>query len=229
LIDLVYCPKCGSQVEEHYAVCPNCGTRLKGDYQGKRTATEHLNLAFNIATTKPIVFVPVILGGIISSLTDEFVMDTPSVAFLWLIISLLGSIIVFMLNFASTDMARNAYTDTPLDLMSSMSYVAGRFVTFILASIVAAVLYITIILAPVAYMMMVILVVDETGIGDALSKAFSVISSDLGDIIVLIILSILGDVLLGWVPVFSWVLTACFGVVMSIAYIDVYFQYKYYA
>jgi len=226
LINLTFCPKCGSQVEEHYAVCPSCGAKLKGDPPEKRTATQHLSLAFNIASSKPIVFAPVILGGVISSITDQIAVDTPGFGALWFILSIIGSVIVFMLNFASTDMERNAYTDRPLDLMASMSYVASRFLTFLLASIVAAVLYITIILAPVAYMMMVVLVVDETGIGDALSKAFSVISSDLSDIIVLIILSILGNILLGWIPLVSWVLTACFGVIMTIAYIDVYEQHK---
>jgi len=228
LINLVFCPKCGSQVEEHYAVCPNCGAKLKADPQEKRTATQHLSLAFNIATSKPIVFVPVILGGILSSLTDQIYVDSPGFGTLWLILSLIGSVIGFMLNFASTDMERNAYTDRPLDIMASMSYVAGRFVTFFLASIVAAVLAITIILIPVASMMIVILVVDEAGIGEALSKAFSVISSDLGDIIVLIILSILGHAILGLVPLVSWILTACFGVIMTIAYIDVYEQHKRY-
>jgi len=225
---LAFCPKCGSQVEEHYAVCPNCGAKLKGDPQEKRTATEHLSLAFNIASSKPIVFLPVILGGILSSLTDQIYFETPGFGFLWLIISLIGSVIGFILNFASTDMERNAYLDRPLDIMASMSYVAGRFLTFFLASIVAAVLAITIILIPVASMMIVVLVVDEVGIGEALSKAFSVISSDLGDIIVLIILSILGHAILSWVPLVSWVLTACFGVIMTIAYIDVYEQHKRY-
>ena len=131
-----------------------------------------------------------------------------------------------MLNFATIDMARDAYMDQPLDLGRSFNYALSRIVTFFVASIVAALLSITIILIPVAILMMVIIVMDETGIMDAVSQAFSVLSRDLGDVIVILVVSVVGYALLGWAPLIGGLLTAGFGVVIDIAFIDIYHKYR---
>lgn len=195
-------------------------------------AVEHLSLGFNLAMARPMVFAPVLLGGIISIIIDNLWGSQPDptglapILFFASIVSIIGSIITFVLNFATIDMARDAYMDQPLDLGRSFNYALSRIVTFFIASIVAALLSITIILIPVAILLMVIIVMDETGIMDAVSKAFSVLSRDLGDVIVILVVSVVGYALLGWAPVIGGLLTASFGVVIDLAFIDVYHKYR---
>ncbi len=233
-----YCPNCGAQVEEEYDVCPICGERLKGPERrvgGDRPragAMDHLSKGFNIAMAKPLVFAPIVLGGVISIVIegmwgDPFDPMSPSPLLLFpALMSLIGAIVTFLLNFASIDMLRDAYLNEPLDLMQSINYVVGRIGTLFVAAIVGALLSITIILTPVAIFMFVIIVMDETGIGDAVSKAFSVLRVELGDILLLLIISLVGFAVLSWVPVVGGLLNAFFGVVVDIAFIDVYYLTK---
>ena len=233
-----YCPSCGAEVDEGERFCPACGERLRRGGErwtrgpSEAGAIDHLSLGFNLAMAKPMVFAPVLLGGIISTIIDNLWGPQPDptglgpILFFASIVSIVGSIITFVLNFATIDMARDAYMDEPLDLGRSFNYALSRIVTFFLASIVAALLSITIILIPVAILMMVVIVMDETGIMDAVSRAFSVLSKDLGDVIVILVLSAVGYALLGWAPVIGGLLTACFGVVVDLAFIDLYHRYR---
>ncbi|UCH58080.1 MAG: hypothetical protein JSV18_04070, partial [Candidatus Bathyarchaeota archaeon] len=142
------------------------------------------------------------------------------------IISIVGFIVTFILNFAAIDMARDAYMNQPMDLGRSFNYALGRIGTFFVAAIVAGLISITIVLIPVAILIMVVIVMDERGIAYAISQSFSVLGRDLGDVIVLLVVAIIGYLLLGWVPLVGGLLTACFGVVIDLAFIDVYYQYQ---
>jgi len=233
---LPYCQKCGAQVEEEYAVCPICGEQLKGPKRQTRPtgarASDHLSLGYRIASSKPMVFAPVLLGSLISTLINPegwSPLDPSSyspVFFVAALLSFAGSILVYLLNFASIDMARDAYVGDRLDLGASMNYVVGRIGTFFVASIVGVLMSITIILIPVSIFMFVIIVMDETSVGTAVSRAFSVITSDIGDVTVIILASIIGAVLLGFVPWIGGLLTACLGVVIDLAFISVYENYR---
>jgi hypothetical protein len=236
VIDLPYCPKCGREVEEDLRYCPDCGQRMgeRGEERmrgpSNRRAMEHLTLGFNLAMARPMVFAPVLLGGIISAFIDSFWGPDPTgfapILVFASIVSIVGSIITFVLNFATIDMARDAYMDQPLDLGRSFNYALSRFLTFLMAAIAAALLSVTIILIPVAILLVVIIVMDETGIMDAVSQAFSVLSKDLGDVIILLVASIVGSFLLGWVPIVGGLFVACYNVILDIAYIDVYHQHR---
>ena len=231
-----YCPKCGAQVEEEYAVCPICGERLKGQTGHGRPAgaraSDHLSLGYRIASSKPMVFAPVLLGSLISTLINPdgwSPLDPSGYSPVYLfaaLFALAGSVLVYLLNFASIDMARDAYVGERLDLGASMNYVIGRIGTFIVASIVGVLLSITVILIPVSIFMFVIIVMDETGVGTAVSKAFNVIMSDIGDVTVIILASIIGNILLSFVPLIGGILTACLGVVIDLAFISVYEKYR---
>ena len=232
-----YCPHCGYEIPENAIHCPHCGERISGPNTRSRPSSErvgageHLSIAFNIASEKPIVFAPVIISGLISVIIDNIWGESfqyglsPFLLFAGLI-SLIGSIVNYILNFASIDMSRDAYMDEPLDLRESIYYVISRIGTFIVASIVGAIMAITIILIPVVIIMFVIIVMDETGIGDAISKSFKVISSDLGDIILILIVAIIGSIIISFVPYISGLLHACLNVVVGISFIDVYYNYK---
>ena len=215
-----YCPKCGTQVEDHYEVCPECGAKLRGGTE-RRSATESVSLAINLAIAKPMVFLPVIIGGLISSVIDNF-----SVAGVGLLLSLLSPFISTIFNFASIDMARDAYTDRPLNMGDSINYTLSRFITFIGAAILSVLLIVTIILIPVSFLLSVIVVMDETSVMDALSKSFRVLSRRLGDVLVIFIIGILGSFIIAWVPLVGSLLSACFGVILNFAFIDLYSQFK---
>lgn len=245
-----YCPRCGSEISEEAVYCKSCGEHLKGPSIGEGEpasagAADHLSTGFRLATEKPMVFAPALIGGILSIIVSRsstgltgaqdwpvwgsapftYPALTPLFVLIGLV-SLISSIISYILNFASIDMSRDAYLDQPLDLMASVNYVFKRFFTFIIASIVGGLMSITIILIPVVILMFVILVIDETGIGDAVSKAFSVVTKDLGDVIIVLVVSIVGSIVLSWVPFISGLLEACLDVIISLAFIDIYFHYK---
>jgi hypothetical protein len=233
-----FCPKCGVEYDGEPAFCPSCGQSLRKSGsrpargEGDARAGDHLSLGFNIAMANPTIFAPVIIGGLISSAIRVWGRQPLSqsgyvpVVLIGSLISILGAVVSFILNFAATDMARDAYSNEQLDLGKSFSYAAGRIVTFFLASIVAGILSITIILIPIALLMMVIIVVDETGIVDALSQSFTVLGRDLGDIIVILIVAIIGYAVLGWVPLVGSLLTAGFSLILTLAFIDVYDHYR---
>jgi hypothetical protein len=85
---------------------------------------------------------------------------------------------------------------------------------------------ITVILIPVVVFMFVIIVMDETGIGVAVSRSFNVLSRDLGDIVLILIVAIVGSAVLSFVPYISSLLNACYNVVIGLAFIDVYHNYR---
>jgi hypothetical protein len=240
--DLKYCPKCGIAVEEGISFCPQCGNNLKqidsepetqkiesSDnivHEQSRGAVEHLTIGYNVALSNPMVFVPTLLSGIIGILVSYILNILSVTGVLFTVLQLSSMIISFILGFASTDMSRDAYYKQPLDISSSINYVIGRIAPFILASIFGALLSITIVLIPAVMLTFVIMVIDETGIMDAFSKAFNVLKVDLKDIIIVLIVSIIGSVLIGYVPFVSTLLNSVFNVIIGLAFIDIYVNYK---
>tara|TARA_B100000315_G_C14416390_1_gene513429 strand:+ start:206 stop:898 length:693 start_codon:yes stop_codon:yes gene_type:complete len=212
-------------MDEGLAFCPSCGERIMapggGSARGGKNAraSDHLFWSFNMAMANPMVFLPVIIGGLISS-TMQF----------WesggLIVSIFGLVVLLILNFMAIDMSRDLYMNEPLDLGSSFSYATGRIGTFFVASIIAGIFYLTIVLTPIAILLMVIIVVDETGIGDALNQTFRVLGKDLRDIIVILLVTIIGYLVLERVPIVGGILAAAFGQILNLAFIDIYDRYR---
>jgi len=237
-----FCTNCGASVEEDALTCPQCGNKLQADdtgtpntppsssienVVGKRSEgpTDHLTTGFNVAISNPIVFVPALIGGVISVIISYM---TSGLYFLsWMsLLELISTIISFTLGFASLDLARDAYDKKVLDLGQSISYVLKRFGSFFIAALFGAILSITVVLIPVVILMFVIMVVDETGIIDALGKAFKVLLADLGDIIIILVVTIIGSFILGYIPFLSTFLVDALYVVISLACIDLYTNYK---
>jgi hypothetical protein len=243
-----FCPKCGEEVSEDESYCTNCGENLrKTDIDSRPSgaqagAMDHLSLGIRIATAKPMIFAPALIGGIVSILISaissglfEYTawqswasvpLTFSSLFLLSALLSVIGAVISYILNFASIDMSRDAYMGEALSLGNSINYVLRRILTFIVASVIGAIMSITIILIPVALLMFVIMVMDETGIGDAISKAFGVLTRDLVDIILVLLVAVFGSLILGFIPLVGGLLTACLNVVIGLALIDIYFKYK---
>jgi hypothetical protein len=70
------------------------------------------------------------------------------------------------------------------------------------------------------------MVVDETEVMDALGKAFNVIKADLGDIIVVIVVAIIGFAVTSMIPFVSSLLYSLLNVVIGLAFIDIYMNFK---
>lgn len=234
-----YCPECGTEIDENDEVCSNCGSRTSSSSPapaGDVDAVGHLTTAFNLAMAQPMVFIPAILGGVISSVLSWIATRLGFVAagfgffrgfaIFTAIFGMIGAFFVYILGFATIDMGRDAYYNRSLSLGESIGYVTGRLVDFIIASVVGAILGITVILIPVVSLMFVVMVMDEVGVGTALSKSFNVITADLGDIVIVILVSIIGSALLGYVPVISGLLKSALTVVINLAFIDIYHHYR---
>lgn len=209
---------------------------------------DHLRFAFQLASEKPMVFAPSILGSLISIAILNFIRfsmgiyrqglwstwqgvppyppGSLSLLFLNGMLGFIGFVVSYILFFASLDMSRDAYYDEPLNLMASVNYVLGRIGLFIVASIVGAIMSMTIILIPAVILMNVIIVVDETGIGTSISRAFSVLGGELGDVLLLLVVSIVGSIVLGLVPFIGDLLSTALRVVIGLAFFDLYYLYK---
>jgi len=209
----------------------------------KTDAMSALQRGVNIISTKPLVLAPALIGAVISAILSTIATFWfMPLGFWWLgglfaprllalvaigiLLMLIGGIIAYILNFVSLDMSRDAYLNQALDMGKSIRYVLGRLLTFIVASIVGAILMITIILIPVAILMFVIVVVDETGIGSAVSTALRVFRERLSDIVILAIISIVAGFILGLIPVIGPILAAVVNVIVGLAFIHIYINYK---
>jgi len=226
-----FCPECGSEIIGDSRFCTNCGARLdpvertsSAAGERKRSYVEHLTIGFNVAASQPMVFVPAVLAGVIGAFIYWATMG--SMGLTSTLLSIAASIIAFILNFASIDMSRDAYMNEPLDLGESVNYVTGRFLDFIVAAIVGGLMSVTIILIPVVILMFVVMVMDETGLTDAISKSLDVLRADLGDVLLILLVSIIGSFALSFVPFVSDLLNAALTVVVGIAFIDLYANYK---
>jgi hypothetical protein len=240
-----YCPNCGAVTDEGKPFCPQCGHRLDAQaipptspasstttpvvpidvkHEQRRGAVEHLTIGYSVALSNPLVFLPAVLSGIIGLLVGTTQPLLGSYGFV--ILQLLSALISFILSFASTDMSRDAYNKQPLNLGESIGYVFKRFVPFLIASIFGALLSLTIVFIPAVTLTFVIMVIDETGIMDAFSKAFKVLFADIMDIIIVLIVAIVGFFITGYIPYLSTLLYSVLNVIIGLAFIDIYVNYK---
>ena len=226
-----YCPQCGNEIVTGSKFCTTCGARLDQGEEGpsaagdeQRSYVGHLTVGFNVASSQPMVFMPAVLAGVIGVVIHWTTMG--SIGYTGAILSIVASIIMFVLNFASIDMSRDAYQNERLDLGESVNYVTGRIVEFIVAAIVGGLMAVTIILIPVVLLMFVVMVMDETGITDAVSKSLDVLRADLGDVLLILLVSIIGSFVISYVPFVSTLLDAALNVVVGLAFIDLYANYK---
>ena len=193
---------------------------------GEKRAMDHLRIGFNVAMEQPMVFLPPIISGVLGFLVSYTLTNVNVGALLFTLIGSTSMIFSFILNFASTDMSRDAYYKQPLDLGQSIEYIIGRFFTFVIAAVFGGLLSITVILMPVVLFMFVIMVLDETDIMDAFEKAINVLRAELSDVLVLIVVSIVASLVIGYVPLFSSLLNSIVNVILGIAFIDIYVTHK---
>lgn len=202
-------------------------------------ALSALRVGANIIVAKPAMLLPALIGAVISAAlsiaANRFFIPLGILAFnslniglffVGLVLTIVGGIISYIMTFASLDMARNAYLNKELNISKSISYVIKRILTFFIVSIVGAILAITVILIPLVILMFIIIVVDEVGLTDSLSRAAKFLSDRLVEVIILVAIGVVGSIILGLIPLIGSVLVVAFNILIALAYIDVYFRYK---
>ena len=77
-----YCPRCGYEVDDEKAFCPRCGTEIGQAPQVvepvREGVVEHIKYAFSLARGNPLVFVPSLLGAVITFISDFIISSTPA-------------------------------------------------------------------------------------------------------------------------------------------------------
>lgn len=76
-----YCPRCGYEVDDEKAFCPRCGTGISQAPQVvepvREGVMEHIKFAYSLARGNPLVFVPSLLGAVITFISSYIYMLTP--------------------------------------------------------------------------------------------------------------------------------------------------------
>jgi len=133
-------------------------------------------------------------------------------------------IVSILFNFATIDMARDAYLENEVGLGRTVGYVRSRLGVFLVAGVVSLIVQFTVVLIPLSILFFVVFVVEDTGIRAALSKGFRLGIDNFGTVTGLIILWIVSSFLFGMIPYVSKVTRAIPGVAFNVALIDLYYQ-----
>lgn len=204
-------------------------------------STESISKGIDTSTKNPGLFVPALAPIVIQLLFlvlayevfsyqgvvwDAFGLRVVKYPNLW--ISLAGSLIAAIVGFIAScmivDMANDKINGRPMDMKKSMNVVTGKLGTLILAAIIAAVCYVTIILIPVAMFIIAIAIIEGTDAIESTKRAFDFVIKNLGEVIVYIIIVIVINVVLaigiGLIPVVgiyigniaSWIMNVIFTV-----------------
>jgi len=141
-------------------------------------------------------------------------------------ISLFGSLIAAILGFIAgcilVDMVNDAANNRPIDLGRSLDRVMSRIGTLIIAAIIAALCSITVILLPIAMLIVVIAIIEGLNAIESTKKAFDFVIKNLGDVVVFILVVIVVGAIFSYGfslipiigsyigPIISWLLNSVF-------------------
>ena len=190
-------------------------------------STESISKGIDTSTKNPGLFVPALAPFVIQLLflilayevfsyqvLDWDLRGVYTVYYPNLWISLVGGLIAAIVGFLAScmivDMANDVINGRPMDLKKSMNTVTSRLGTLIVAAIISAVCYITIILIPVALFIIAIAIIEGTDAIESTKSAFDFVVKNLGEVIVYIIIVIVINVILaigiGLIPVEEYIL-----------------------
>ena len=131
-----------------------------------------------------------------------------------------------LFTFANIKMIFDCYNGEAASLGNAFSYVRGRLGILFLGSIIANIFGVTIILLPAAFFTYVIMVVDEAGIRESLSKGFKLFMDNILASIAIMILFYVSKILVGYIPYISDQVFAIPSGVIIAAILDMYINQK---
>jgi len=109
----------------------------------------------------------------------------------------IASIILFIALCMSVDMANDAINKRPMNMKKSMNLVTGKLGTLFLAAIIAGILSFTIILIPVALLIIVIAIIEGTDAIESTKRSFNFFVKNLGELIIFLIILIVVGIIVG--------------------------------
>jgi len=204
-------------------------------------SVESISIGANTAFKNPIIFLPQLVPLIIElafSFLAHYVFPTEYVIPTWagpmvrrvpnfallIIGGLIAAIVGFITACMVVDMANDALVGGRVNMSKSLNIVLERIGPLIVAAIIAAILAITVILLPVAIFIPIIAIIERLGPVESTKKAFSFVVSNLGEVIVFIIIVIIVGIILGLIPVIGRALTWITNVIFTVAAVDLYLK-----
>ena len=131
-----------------------------------------------------------------------------------------------LFTFATIKMIKDLYNGDSTSLSSAFLYMRNRLGYLFLGSIIANIFALTLILLPVTFFTYVIMVVDEAGIRESLSKGFKLYLDNFLASIAIVILYYICQTLVGYIPYISkQVFSIPSGVIVAAA-LDMYVNRK---
>ena len=159
--------------------------------------------------------------------------DVPDISPLFWILPIIVILILLLIggvsglfSFTTYHMAWNGYRNEKIDLGSSSRYTFSRVGKFFIASIIANLFSLTVILLPAAMFMYGIMVVENTGIRNGLSGGFKLSLDKIGASVGLAVLFLILAIFLRTVPYVGEFLVFIPTVIIEIASLDLYMNYK---
>ena len=214
----------------------------KGEERRGAVGVKSLKKSIRIIFNNPAMLIPAVLGAVIyiSIFLGLFwfynvgigdIRELPEselfiLAMMGITITFGGVILSFVLNIASLDMARDAYLNRDMNLLKSLKYITKNLGTFLMASLLGALLSFVVYLAPLAILILAVLIVDEEGVIDSILSTFKVIKDRFSPSILIILISIIAFLLIDAIPIVGPVLNAMFNVFLGLTFIDLYSDYK---
>jgi len=129
-----------------------------------------------------------------------------------------------LFTFATLDMARDAYMENDVDLGTTAGYLRSRIGLFIFAAFVSLLVQATFVLIPLSILFFVVLVVEDAGIRDSLSKGFRLGIENFGTVTGLMVLWVVSFILFDMIPYVSEIARAIPNVILYVALIDLLHQ-----
>jgi hypothetical protein len=213
--------------------------------------------AFNLCLKRPILFLPAlapiviqVLFQVLANVVFPISYGTPgfnypelgivipgSISYApnpWLTFggSFLAALVGFIAICMIVDMAKDSIKGNTPNLNKSLSFVMGKLGTLIIAAIIAAICIFTFVLIPVALFIAAIAIIERTDAIESTKRSFRFVVSNLGEVIVFIILVVIIACVLGFgfafIPVvgsylgsvLNWVLTVVWAVAALIFYLS---------
>ena len=141
-------------------------------------------------TKNLLLFVPPAPFLVIQLLFQFSVSMIPNI---WLVFAgrFIISFIGFMAYCIVVDMTNDTINGNPLDLNKSLNVIMRRLPELILIAIVAVLCALTILLIPLAFFIRTIAIVEKTNTNQTISKSLDFVRSNLGDVIVFMLITIL--------------------------------------
>lgn len=182
---------------------------------------ESISKSLDITTKNPDIFLPAAAPLVVHLLFTALAYEMVNVWLLWGGY-FLASIVGFVASCVVVDMANDIINGRSMSLNKSLKLIVDRLGALILAAIISAICFITVILIPVALFIITISIVEETGALQSVKTAVNFVVKNLGEAIIFTIIVVVVSVILSFIlgaipivgvyvePIIMWMINVIF-------------------